>query len=127
MLVQVQQWATLGSGYPESRRGSIPQGSAFDSQTQRFKTLTYRSIIQMAECADKLQRCWFESNLSETGLLPGRTQGAGLSRRLAGEVYWLALNPAASVMKRSNILQRTGIIGSNPIVAVFGQEKRNLV
>ena len=26
----------------------------------------------------------------ETGLLPDRTQGAGLSRRLAGEVYGLA-------------------------------------
>lgn len=54
----------------------------------------------------------------ESGLLPDRTQGAGLSRRLAGEVYGLALNPAASVMKGSNILQRTGIIGSNPIIAV---------
>lgn len=52
----------------------------------------------------------------EPGLLPDRTQGAGVSRRLAGEVYGLALNPAASVMKGSNILQRTGIIGSNPIV-----------
>ena len=41
MLVQVQQWATLGSGYPESGRGSIPQGSAFDSRTHRFKTLIY--------------------------------------------------------------------------------------
>ena len=57
--------------------------------------------------------------LEQTGLLPDRTQGAGVSRRLAGEVYWLALNHAASVMKGSNILQRTGIIGSNPIVAVL--------
>ena len=43
MLVQVQQWAPLGSGYPESGRGSIPQGSAFDSRTHRFKTLIYIS------------------------------------------------------------------------------------
>lgn len=55
----------------------------------------------------------------EIGLFPDRTQGAGLSRRLAGEVYGLALNHAAIVMKGSNILQRTGIIGSNPIVAAL--------
>lgn len=32
----------------------------------------------------------FESGEGESGLLPDRTQGAGLSRRLAGEVYGLA-------------------------------------
>ena len=32
----------------------------------------------------------FESGEGESGLLPDRTQGAGLSRRLAGEVCWLA-------------------------------------
>ena len=31
----------------------------------------------------------FESGERESGLLPDRTQGAGLSRRLAGEVYGL--------------------------------------
>ena len=32
----------------------------------------------------------FKSGEGESGLLPDRTQGAGLSRRLAGEVYGLA-------------------------------------
>lgn len=32
----------------------------------------------------------FKSGKGESGLLPDRTQGAGLSRRLAGEVYGLA-------------------------------------
>ena len=32
----------------------------------------------------------FESGEGESGLLPDRTQGAGVSRRLAGEVYGLA-------------------------------------
>ena len=41
-----------------------------------------------------------------------------------GEVHGLALNPAASVMKWSNILQRTGIIGSNPIVAALYPSRR---
>ena len=54
-----------------------------------------------------------------SGLFPDHTRGARVSRRLAGEVYGLALNHAASVMKWSNILQRTGIIGSNPIVCGF--------
>lgn len=31
----------------------------------------------------------FKSGEGESGLLPDRTQGAGLSRRLAGEVYGL--------------------------------------
>ena len=31
----------------------------------------------------------FKSGKGESGLLPDRTQGAGLSRRLAGEVYGL--------------------------------------
>lgn len=62
----------------------------------------------------------------EIGLFPDCTQGAGVSRRLAGEVYGLALNHAASVMKWSNILQRTGIIGSNPIVAAFGKRSKTL-
>ena len=51
MLVRVQQWAQLGSGYPESRRGSTPQGSAFDSRLIGSKLSHIAQIIQVVETA----------------------------------------------------------------------------
>lgn len=51
MLVRVQQWARLGSGYPESRRGSTPQESAFDSRLIGSKLSHIAQIIQVVETA----------------------------------------------------------------------------
>lgn len=47
MLVRVQQWATLGSGYPESGRGSIPQGRCVRLAVQWFK-LSSISLLHRA-------------------------------------------------------------------------------
>lgn len=43
--------AQLGSGYPESRRGSTPQGFAFDSRLIGSKLSPIAQIIQVAETA----------------------------------------------------------------------------
>ena len=77
----------------------------------------YRSIIQWEKLPLKQgHTCWFESNLSESGLLPDRTQGAGISRRYERSL-WVILKPFRKRDEADNIRKRTGIIGSNPIVA----------
>nr|DAI46080.1 MAG TPA: hypothetical protein [Caudoviricetes sp.] len=44
----------MGSGCPESRRGSIPQGVLFDSKHQRFKTLLH--LVSAAKRARKREK-----------------------------------------------------------------------
>lgn len=44
----------MGSGCPESRRGSIPQGALFDSKPHRFKTLTH--LVSAAKRARKREK-----------------------------------------------------------------------
>ena len=52
MLVQIQQWAPLGSGYPESGRGSIPQGRCVRLAVQWFK-LSFISLVTDSAGKDK--------------------------------------------------------------------------
>lgn len=52
----------------------------------------------------------------ESGLLSDRTQGAGISRRYWRSL-WVNLKPCRKRDEADNIRKRTGIIGSNPIVA----------
>lgn len=44
----------MGSGCPESRRGSIPQGALFDSKHHRFKTLMH--LVSAAKRARKREK-----------------------------------------------------------------------
>ena len=52
MLVRIQQWAPLGSGYPESGRGSIPQGRCVRLAVQWFK-LSFISLSMGSAGKDK--------------------------------------------------------------------------
>ena len=52
MLVRIQQWAPLGSGYPESGRGSIPQGRCVRLAVQWFK-LSFISLVTDSAGKDK--------------------------------------------------------------------------
>ena len=78
----------------------------------------YRSIVQVVETA-AYRRMLVRIQLERIRSAPRPYTGSGVKPSFSRRSLWVSLKPCRKRDEADNILQRTGIIGSNPIIAAL--------